>query len=365
MVTVNGSTPKTVLIEKIEKILQEEDTRLPATSLAHVVEILLKNEGIHDVGLAEVMMGCGEVFVFSYSPYQLAPMYLGRIGFGKRLKSLFGVDMDYLDGPLWGTTHEESWEFVTKYLDKGHGVHMEGWEAFVIYGYQTGETIDDRMFICKAKWGPGLDGDVTWQEFVTSPEMPIFSIFSLFKTDEPQPTMTKVKKVIEDLHRYLTDHPAVGITFDVDPEIGIEEMKGGKVTFNESNFGLKAYENFLKDLKDPRMLKGMLQAYLHLHSINFQWWGKHWMGKWFENYAELVDTELKGLFIEISKQCMEISSKLKQFAEVNSRNYEKNEMHEKIEEAIPHIEDAYENEKKLVKIITKLAEMLGLTSFED
>ena len=124
-----------VFLEKIPEIVEKYNEQ-KSFSWASVFEVLLRIEGLIDLQHEDVVMACGEGFAFAYSPYHYSPMYLGLMGSGMRIRNLFGYSLIWLQGPARGGDIEQAWEFITTNLERGHGIHVEGPESFLIFGYK-------------------------------------------------------------------------------------------------------------------------------------------------------------------------------------------------------------------------------------
>ncbi|MHA1308561.1 MAG: DinB family protein [Candidatus Heimdallarchaeota archaeon] len=346
---------KKVVLEKIPEIVETYKDQ-QSFSWASVFEVLLRNEGITDLQHEDVVMACGEGFAFAYSPYHYSPMYLGLIGSGMRIRNKFGYSLIWLKGPARGGDVEEAWEFITTHLDDGHGIHVEGPESFLIYGYKDKGKKEDRVLKCIAKWGPGLDGDISWEKFSSVPVL--FSLSTLVKTNPPIPSAKRNRFLINQIHNFQEKHPGIGLKFPVHPEVKIDEMMGKEFAISKENYGLLAFEQFIKDIQDEERITGMLQAYLYCHAMNFQLWGRQWQSKWFKKQASSYEGTTAKLFKEIAESYHKTAKNLESFIKINTTNFEAKKLHENIAEAIPSIKKAYESEKKAVEAIAKLVEAL-------
>lgn len=346
---------KKVVLEKIPEIVKKDLDR-KTFSWVSVYDVLLRNEGLTDITHEDVVMASGEGFVFAYSPYHYSPMYLGLMGSGMRLRNLFGYSLIWLQGPARGGDIEQAWEFITTNLDKGHGIHVEGPESFLIYGYQDNGKKEDRVLKCIARWGPGLDGDISWEKFSSVPVL--FSFSTLIKTNPPISRAKNNRLLINQIHKYHEKHPGRGLKFLVHPEVKIDDMMGKEFEINQENFGIPAFEQFIKDIQDEEILQGMLQAYLYCHAMNFHLWGRQWQSKWFKEQVKLYEGKTAQLFKKVADAYEEVAKHLKSFVNINTTNFEAKKLHENIKDAIHSIKKAYESEKIAVETIGKIVKVL-------
>ncbi|MHA1187106.1 MAG: DinB family protein [Candidatus Heimdallarchaeota archaeon] len=346
---------KKVVIDKIPEIV-EKHTNQNTFSWASVFDVLLRNEGLVDISHEDVVMASGEGFAFAYSPYHYMPMYLGLMGSGVRVRNKFGYSIIWLQGPSRGGDVDKAWEFITTNLDKGHGIHVEGPESFIIYGYKDDKKKEDRELKCIAKWGSGLDGDIKWKDFIKVPV--IFSLSTLIKTNPPINEKKNNHLLINQIHKYQSKHRGVGIKYLVHPEVKIDDKMGKELRIEQDDYGIKAFERFINDIQDEEMLTGMLQAYLYCHAMNFHLWGRQWQSKWFKKQAKMYEGKVAELFKEIADAYHKTAKYLEMFVEINAKNHEEKKLHENILEVIPSIKNAYKNEKKAIETIAKLVKAL-------
>jgi uncharacterized damage-inducible protein DinB len=345
-----------VILTKFEQFYDEQKD-FKSFSWANVYYLLLRHSGVEDVQFEDVVMVCGEGFAFAYSPFHYAPMYLSLKGSGQRLRNLYGYSMVWLKGPAIGGDIEQAWKFIKTNLDAGYGIHAEGPESFLIYGYKNPGEKDQRILKCLAKWGPGLDGDVSWEQFSS---FPLFSFSAIRKTNAPKNSEENDRLLVKAIHDYNKKHPGIGRKFTVSDEVTIEEMKNQEITLAEENYGLKGFEAFINDVEDDSMLRGMLQAYLFCHAINFQIWGRQWQSKWFAKRADEYRGKTARLFNKIADAYKEVAEELQEFADTNIKNQEDGKLYRKIRKAIDDLKKAYKYEEKAVEAIADLVEELEL-----
>lgn len=347
---------KKVLLEKFEKMIEKQED-YQSFSWANVFYLLLHQAGIEDLKFEDIVMVSGEGFAFAYSPYHYAPMYLGLFGSGERIRDFYGYSTIWLKGPTRGGDLDQAWEFITKHLDEGKGIHIEGPESFLIYGYQDSGKKEDRMLKCIAQWGPGLNGDVTWEEFSKYPA--IFSLSVLTKTNPPLSPIDNTRKIVNQMLKYQTRHPGIGQKFKVSGEVKIPEMKGKEIKLTAENFGLLGFEALIKDVQNKEMVQGMLQAYLYCHAINFHLWGRQWQSKWFKNKANDYKGKKAQLFLKIANEYQKVAENLEKFVEHNSKNFETGTLHAKILNAVPDLKKAFEHENTAVALLADLVQEIG------
>ncbi|MFW9865742.1 MAG: hypothetical protein ACFFEN_06535 [Candidatus Thorarchaeota archaeon] len=343
-----------LVLDRLAKIA-DESTVGSSFSWASVHDILLRFEGETNLQHEDVVMACGEAMVFAYSPYHYGPMYMSLDGSPKRLRGLFGYFTDWIRGPTIGGDLEEAWGFIKKHLNEGHGIHVEGPESFLIFGYKDSGAKKDRVIRCIARWGPGLDGDITWEQFSKYPAL--FSFSSIKKSVTPKSNDEKLKMIIKTMVEWQSVHPGFNRQLIVHPEVKFEDMKGKAFVTGPENFGLKGLESFIRDIQDEKMLRGMMQAYLDCHAITFHIWGRQWQSKWFKNQSRLAKGELAILLNEAGDAYLEVAEKLEEFRESNIKE---GDFQEKIKLAVPPLKGAYDHEKKAIGTLKKISKILGL-----
>lgn len=343
-----------VVIEPLARIA-EESTIGPSFSWASVHDILLRYEGEENLKHEDVVMASGEAMVFAYSPYHYGPMYMSLDGSPKRLRDLFGYYTEWIRGPTIGGDLEEGWNFIKKKVNEGHGIHVEGLESFLIYGYKDPGVKKDRVISCIAKWGPGLDGEITWEQFSNYPAL--FSFSSIKKSVAPKSNEENLIMIIKTMIEWQSFHPGINRQLMVHPEVEIEDMKGKTFVTGPENFGLKGLESFIRDIQNEKMLRGMMQAYLDCHAINFHIWGRQWQSKWFKNQSKLAKGELADLLNQTGDAYLEVAEKLEEF---RGFNVKEGNFQEKIKLAIPLLKEAYDHEKEAIDILKKISKHLGL-----
>lgn len=343
-----------VILERLAKIANESTIEM-SLSWASVHDILLRFEGEEDLQHEDIVMACGEAMVFAYSPYHYAPMYFGLAGSVERLKDLFGYFTEWIRGPSIGGDLEEVWKFIKKSINDGHGLHVEGGESFLIYGYKDNGDREDRIIKCIAKWGPGLNGDITWEQFSTYPAL--FSFSSIKKAVKPKSNDENLKMIVKTMLERQTIHPGFNHQLPVHPEVEIEDIKGKTFNTGPKNFGLKGFEAFINDIQDEKIVRGMLQAYLDCHALNFQIWGRQWQSKWFIKQSNLSKGELAQLLNEVGEAYLDIANNLDKFRETEIRE---GELQEKLKIAIPPLKEAYNQEEKVIDKLSKIHNNLGI-----
>ncbi len=345
-----------VILEEFIEIV-DQLAEIKSYSWASVFHVLLQQAGLEQIQHEDVVMACGEGFAFAYSPYHYAPMYLGLAGSGTRLRNMFGYSTIWMKGPVFGGDIDKAWDFIKKHINLGHGIHIEGPESFLVYGYSDPGRKEDRIIKCLARWGPGLNGDVTWEEFKSFPVM--FSLSSIEKTNPPLSREDNTRLLVNRIHSYQTNHPGLGHKIVASPEVKIEKAKNKEFTLSQENFGLTGFELFINDIQNEKMAKGMLQAYFNCHAINYQLWGRQWQSKWFEKRAEDYEGRAKRLFHKVAEAYREVAVNLEEFVSINVKNKEDNKMHERIKKAIPVVKEAYKKETEAVDTIAKLVKLFN------
>ncbi|NHJ48539.1 MAG: DinB family protein [Asgard group archaeon] len=344
-----------VILDKFTK-MAEEQSKIKSFSWANVYDLLLRFEGVQDLNHEDVVMACGEGFAFAYSPYHYAPMYLGLKGSGLRLRNLFGYSIIWLKGPAFGGNIDQAWDFIKRKLDEGHGIHVEGPESFLIYGYKDPSEKEQRILKCIAKWGLGLDGDITWEEFSSFPAM--FSYSSIVKSNAPLSEEENIRLLVKTMNTFNSKHPGIGSKFTVMDEVTIEDMKGKEFELSEKNYGIKAFESFIDDVNNDDMIRGMLQAYLYCHAMNFQIWGRRWQSKWFAKRSKEHKGKIRRLFDKVADAYREVADELQDFVDTNEKNREDGKLYRKVHRAIDDLKKAYKHEKIAVEALAELTEEL-------
>jgi hypothetical protein len=321
-------------------------------SWSAVLDVLVRSEGktfFH----GDFVIASGEVFTYAYSPYHYAPMYLGLKGCLQRLHLLTGVKYSWRKGPARGGDVEEAWNFIREKIDAGHGIHVEGPESFLIYGYKDNGDKRDRCIKCLAQWGPGLDDEVKWEE----PFMfPMFSFSTIELSTSPGSITDIVTTLVKTILDYQEEHPGIGTKVPVHHEVQIEDMKGKEITLTKTNFGLTALDQYIHDIQDEHVFRGMLQAYHNCHAINFHIWGRLWQGEWFERTSSHFKDEIAESLMEAGKSYKGCAAKLQEYVDVELvANYP-----EKLEPALIPLQEAYKHEEKAITALKKAANNLNI-----
>jgi len=343
-------------LEKIPNLVSEVNKEIEkhggTTSWSAVLDILVRNEG-EEFFHGDFVIASGEVFAYAYSPYHYAPMYLGLHGCSERLQILAGSSYFWLRGPTIGGDVEEAWNFIKEKIDAGHGIHVEGPESFLIYGYKDDGKKKDRSIRCVAKWGPGLDGEVKWEESI---KFPMFSFSSIEQSKASGSVDDIVGTITQNILDYQEKHPGIGFRVPVHHEVKIDEMKGKEITFDETNFGLKALGKYTRDIQDEKMFRGMLQAYHNCHAINFQIWGRLWQGEWFSGISSKTNKEIAESLMEAGKSYKACAAKLQEYVDL-----ELVEIYpERLENALIPLREAYEQEEKAITTLRRVAKILDI-----
>lgn len=343
-------------LEKIPHIVSEVNKEIEkyggTTSWSAVLDILARNEG-EEFFHGDFVIASGEVFAYAYSPYHYAPMYLGLNGCSKRLHILTGSNYHWRKGPTIGGDVEEAWNFIKQRIDAGHGIHVEGPESFLIYGYRDSGKKKDRSIKCTAKWGPGLDGEVKWEESI---KFPMFSFSSIEQSNSPGSVNDILGTIVKDILDYQEKHPGIGTKVPVHHEVKIDAMKGKEITLSKTDFGLRALDKYIRDIQDENMFKGMLQAYHNCHAINFQIWGRLWQGEWFERMSSKFKNEMAESLMDASKSYKNCAAKLQEYVDVELvENYP-----ERLEKALIPVKEAYKQEEKAIASLRSVADTLNI-----
>ncbi|MFW9783810.1 MAG: hypothetical protein ACFFFB_16110 [Candidatus Heimdallarchaeota archaeon] len=344
-----------VVLESLARIA-EESTIETSFSWAIVHDILLRFEGEDNLKHEDVVMACGEAMVFAYSPYHYGPMYMSLNGAPKRLRDIFGYFTNWIQGPSIGGDLEEAWNFIKNNLNEKHGIHVEGPESFLIYGYKDHGAKKDRVISCIAKWGPGLNGDIQWEQFSEFPAL--FSFSSIKKSVAPKSNDENLRMIIKTMVDWQSIHPGFNRQLKVHPEVKIEDMKGKTFVTGPENFGLNGLKSFIRDIQDEKTLRGMMQAYLDCHAINFHIWGRQWQSNWFKKQSKLVNGELAYLLEQAGEEYLEVAEQLEEFRDSNIKE---GDFQEKIKIAVPPLKKAYDHEKKAIGILKEISNNLGLS----
>jgi len=343
-------------LDKIPHIVSDVNKAIETyggtTSWSAVLDVLVRNEGkafFH----GDFVIASGEVFAYAYSPYHYAPMYLGLKRCSQRLHLLTGAQYSWRKGPARGGDVEEAWTFIREQIDAGHGIHVEGPESFLIYGYQENGDKKDRSINCLAQWGPGLDGEVKWE---ASLKLPMFS-FSAIELSASRGSGTDiVTTIVKTILDYQENHPGIGTKVPVHHEVQIDGMQGKEITLTKPNFGLTALDRYIHDIQDEHMFRGMLQAYHNCHAINFHIWGRLWQGEWFERMSSHFKNKIAEALVEAGKSYKSCAVKLQKYVDVELvANYP-----EKLAPTLIPLQAAYKHEGTAITALKKAANNLNI-----
>lgn len=195
------------------------------------------------------------------------------------------------------------------------------------------------IFSWIAHWGPGLYGEFTWERFTQFVKafgnyegLKVINLAGKTGTKEEILTM-----ILETAIDWQEDHPAINF--------------GQK----KENYGLKAFQQFIKDLSDKNTRSKVNDAYINCHVILDIMRGRYWLGSYLNQLADQFETTLKTTLNDIGSLYKESSNKLKQFIDYNIKEKSENE----ITEAVALLEEAYGYEKEIVENFKDIRDLLN------
>lgn len=323
------------LLEKLRKLCEIQEFNPIAPSWCIVNYLLLRNEGENKIPMGAVVAASAECSIFSYKREGIDPMYFSTIGGNERLR----ISSGYLVKGIRTENAEEAFQFIKKGIDMGKGVFVSGPEIAVCYGYEDNSEKKQRKVMGITKWGPGLNGILSWDQFTRFVEM--FGNNEGFAFIDRKIRDTDTKDIVEMLAEQVIDwqenHPAVAF--------------GQKQEY----YGLVSLRSFLDDLSIPETRETIDEAYINCHAIDFQSGGRYWLGKYLVDLAKEFDKDLCKSLTEVGKFYLESHLKMKQFYEFDILD---NKTEKEIIKAIDWLKEALIIEENILGEFKKIQEIV-------
>ena len=290
--------------------------------------LCIKYAGIYDVTLEDLVLAVGDGYAFSYRPKNPYVFYSCFTNYRERLLQLTGCTFDHQNNKQ---NPEKDWEHIVKGIDSGNLIQINGPEEGIIYGYEDADKIDDRKLYFISRWGPNLNGVVSWQtfkEFVRKNGNGV-QFFMEQETSlrlAPQEIIKQIFPVIAD---WQENHPG-----------------------ESKYFGLKALNQFILDLSNPSLSSEYNNVYA-CHPFFYQEAARYWQGRFFTSLADKVDNAIiKNKLSVAGKAYNNISEEMQKFRLYNIWKGWVNQ--KKREKIVKHLEAAYVQEKLAIDIIKEI-----------
>jgi hypothetical protein len=223
---------------------------------------------------------------------------------------------------------EEAFQFIKKGIDQGKGVSVAGPEMGLCYGYEDGQQLGERKIYGIAKWGPGFNGEYSWEEF--KHYVGIFGNNEGFSYVTFENAPANKEEIIEMLAENAIDwqeqHPAIQF--------------GQKKEY----YGLEAFRRLIADVTNPETRKMVDSAYINCHAILFQSGGRYWLGTYLKDLAKQFQDERREVVNQIGDLYIQVYEKIKLYMEYDILE---NGDEAEIAAAIAKLKEAYKAEKAI------------------
>lgn len=293
--------------------------------------LCIKYAGITDVSLDDIVLAVGDGYAFTYCPENPYVFYSCFTDYRKRLLQLTGCTFDHQNNKQ---NPEKDWLHIVKGIDSNRLVQINGPEEGIIFGYEDAENINDRKLHFISKWGPNLNGIVSWQtfkEFVQN-----FGNGVQFFSEQKISQRATSQDIIHDILPVIVDW---------------QENHPGKSEY----FGLKALQQFIRDLSNPSLSPEYYDDY-DCHPFFYQEAARFWQGKFFNSLAGRVnDAKIKNILLDISKAYDKASEEMREFR-LNSI-WKDWDNQQKKEKAIKHLKAAYAHEEFAIDKIKNIIDI--------
>jgi hypothetical protein len=323
------------VLNRLLEICKAEAFEPVAPSWCIVHYLLLKHEGTSNIQLGAIVAASAECSLFSYDPKSNTPMYFNTIGADKRLVLVSG----YAIHGIRTDQAEEAFQFIKKGIDAGKGISVAGPEMGLCYGYEDGQRPDERKIYGIADWGPGFNGEYSWEEFTGY--VKIFGNNEGFSYVDYEGAPSAKEEILEMLAESAIDwqenHPAIHF--------------GQKKEY----YGLKAFRRLIADVSNPETRKLIDSAYINCHAILFQADGRYWLGTYLKHLAEQFQDESREIVNQIGELYIQVYERLKLYMEYDILE---NKDEEEIAVAIAGLKEAYEAEKAISGHFSKVRALI-------
>ena len=127
------------ILNKLFRLAEITEYEPIAPTWCIVNDLLLKFAGA-GTSLGAIVAASGECAIWSYDPHDIGPMYFSTIGGGERLQQVCG----YRIVGIRTDKANEAYDFIKSAIDKGRGVAIAGPEMGICYGYEPGDSPEER-----------------------------------------------------------------------------------------------------------------------------------------------------------------------------------------------------------------------------
>jgi len=325
---------KKILTDAIDFIkqndLSEKDDDLHCAVISFTIcqYLCIRYAGIKDISLGDVALATGDGYAFTYCPQNPYILYSCFTNFGRRRLLLTGCSFDHQNNKQ---NPEKDWNHLVKGINSGQLVQINGPEEGIIFGYKDADDINDRKIYFISKWGPNLNGIVSWESFkklVQNNGMGIqfFKEYNASLRATPYDIIKQILPVIVD---WQENHP------------GKSEC-----------FGLKALQQFIADLLNPSIPAKYNEIY-NCHPFIYQEAARYWQGQFFFSLADRVnDNIIKHELMEVGKAYHNASEEMRKFRINNI--WQEWDNQPKREKIVKYLEAAYDQEKHAIDKLTKI-----------
>lgn len=290
--------------------------------------LCIKYAGIKDVTLGDVTLAVGDGYAFTYCPKNPYIFYSCFNNYHKRRLLLTGCSFDHQNNEQ---NPEKDWIHIVKGIDTGQLVQINGPEEGIIFGYEEAENINDRKLYFISKWGPNLNGVVSWEKFA---------------------------KFVKDNGNGVQYFKEQNKSLRATPEGVIKEVLPVIIDWQDNHpgksdcFGLKALQQFIADLSNPTLPSEYNDEY-DCHPFFYQEAARYWQGQFFISLASKInDVLIKEKLLDTGKAYNDDSEEMREFRLIEIWKDWDNQ--QKREKAVKYLEAAYNQEKRAIEKIKEI-----------
>lgn len=290
--------------------------------------LCIKYTGIDDVTLEDLTLSMGDGYAFTYCPQNPYVLYSCFTNYQQRRSRLTGCSFDHQNNEQ---NTEKDWNHLVKGINSGQLVQINGPEEGIIFGYEETENINYRKLYFISKWGPNLNGVVSWGRF---------------------------KKFIQNNGNGVQFFKEQNKSLRATPEEIIKEILPIIVDWQENHpgkseyFGLKALQQFISDLSNPSISLEYNVGY-GCHPYFYQEAARYWQGQFFISLASKInDVAVKEKLLNVGKAYNNASEEMQKFRSENI--WQDCDNFKKRERAVKHLEVVYDHEKYAIDKIKEI-----------
>ncbi len=311
---------------------KEDGLHYAVLSFTFCQYLCIKYAGIKDVSLDDVVMSAGDGYAFSYCPQNPYVFYSCFSGYRNRLLQLTGCVFDHQNNEK---SPEKDWEHIVSGIDSGQLVQINGPEEGIVYGYEDAENIEDRRLYFVSKWGPNLNGIVSWNAFSKLVNHHGNGV-QYFKEQKSNRRAT-AEDIIEEILPIIVDW---------------QENHPGQNEY----FGLKALKQFIADLSNPSLSSDYNDEY-DCHPFFYQEAARYWQGQFFISLAGKIDNPaIKEKLAQAGLAYDQASEEMRKFRLNNIWEDWGNQSRKG--KVIGYLQEAYDQEKLIINNIKNFAFIL-------